>query len=587
MICNYIGGFMRIGPRLLVNSILIAGFSVIATAMLIGGMSFTYGKNILEEETRSRLVLVRDLKADSIRNYFDNLQKQATALSQNPTIMSAMRDFNDGFKKYAQEVSTVGLDQYKEEVLKKYISEFSADYAKTNGNVPFDVTPYINTSNPNTFALQYNYIFNNPYGIDKEHELEYVDDNSTYSKFHAKYHEQLNQIYTLFSLEDIFLVNNEGDIVYTIAKGIDFTTSLKNGPYAQTVLGDSFRRANTADGTKPVIVSEFEAFMPSNDDQSSFVATAIYDQSGKKIGVLIFQVDYTAINTIMTSGEAWEDIGLGKTGEVYLIDQKRHMITDSRFFIENSEEYLNKIAKLDVSQDTITRMRARQSNIGLQPINSMGADLALEGKSGFASYIDYRDKKVLGAFEPITLSGVTWGVIAEIDTAEAYGPVYSLAWKMGFTLLGIMILIIFFATIVGIGLAKQISVPIENLSAKVRILSDTQDLTQRIDYQANDEIGDMAKAINHLTANFQQTCKETILSTEKMQAAAHKLVDWAEDIDQQESTHKHEDNYQAIHEKTESIKDAGDNLDELSSRLQMLSRQFKVFEAESTRTSGW
>lgn len=578
---------MRIGPRLLVNSILIAGFSVIATAILIGGMSFTYGKNILEDEARNRLVLVRDLKADSIRNYFDNLQKQAISLSQDPTIMNAMRDFNDGFKKYAQEVSTVGMDQYKEEVIKKYIAEFSEDYAKTNGNVPFDITPYINTSNPNTFALQYNYIFNNPYGIDKERQLEYIDDNSTYSKYHAKYHAQLDQIYALFSLEDIFLVNNEGDIVYTVAKGVDFTTSLKNGPYAQTVLGDAFRRANTADGTKPVIVSEFEAYMPSNDDQSSFVATAIYDQNGKKIGVLIFQVDYTAINTIMTSGQAWEDIGLGKTGEVYLIDQKKHMITDSRFFIENSEQYLNRIAKLDVSQDTITRMRARQSNIGLQPINSMGADLSLQGKSGFASYMDYRDKKVLGAFEPIIVSGVTWGVIAEIDTAEAYGPIYSLAWKMGFTLLGIMILIIFFATIVGIGLAKQISVPIENLSAKIRILSDTQDLTQRIDYQANDEIGDMAKAINHLTANFQQTCKETILSTEKMQAAAHKLVDWAEDIDQQEAAHKYKDNYEAIHEKTESIKDAGDNLEELSSRLQMLSRQFKVFEAESTRTSGW
>lgn len=578
---------MRIGPRLLVNSILIASFAVVATAALIGGMSFNNGKNILEAEVRDRLVLVRDLKADSIRNYFTNLQKQAVVLSQNPTIINAMRDFAAGFKKYAQEVSTVGMDQYKEEIIKKYIAEFSADYAQVNGNVPFDITPYINTSNPNTFALQYNYIFNNPYGIDKEHELEYIEDNSTYSKHHAKYHSQLEQIFTLFSLEDIFLIDNDGDIVYTVVKGVDFTTSLKNGPYAQTALGDAFRKANTADGTKPVIISEFEAYMPSNDDQSSFVATAIYDQSGKKIGVLIFQIDYSAINAIMTSGEAWEEMGLGKTGEVYLIDQKKHMITESRFFIEKPEEYLNEIAKLDVPQEIVTRMRARQTNIGLQIINSLGADLALQGKTGFASYDDYRDKKVLGAYEPIKVSGLTWGVIAELDASEAYAPVYNLAWKMGLTLLGIMILIIFFATIVGIGLAKQISVPIENLSSKIRILSDTQDLTQRIDYQANDEIGDMARAINHLTANFQQTCKETILSTEKMQATAHRLVNWAEDIDQQESAHKYEDTYAAIHEKTASIKDAGDNLDELSTRLQMLSRQFKVFEAESTRTSGW
>ena len=33
--------------------------------------------------------------------------------------------------------------------------------------------------------------------------------------------------------------------------------------------------------------------------------------------------------------------------------------------------------------------------------------------------------------------------------------------------------------------------------------------------------------------------------------------------------------------------EAGDSLDELSAKLQVLSRQFKVFESENERTSGW
>ena len=69
--------------------------------------------------------------------------------------------------------------------------------------------------------------------------------------------------------------------------------------------------------------------------------------------------------------------------------------------------------------------------------------------------------------------------------------------------------------------------------------------------------------------------------------AAHKLMALADDIDAREASHKYEDNYAMVHEKTEAIKEAGDSLEELSERLQVLSRQFKVFEAENERTSGW
>lgn len=576
---------MRIGPRLLLNSVLIASFAAIASVALIGGMSFNYGKNILEEQTRNRLVMVRDLKAQNISQYFQELEKQALIFSHNETIIDAMRAFDDGFAKYASEVSVAGFDKYKEEVIKKYINAFADDYAKVNGSNPFDITPYINTSNPDTFALQYNYIFNNPHGIDKESKLEYVEDQSTYSKNHSVFHPALREIYSLFSLEDIFLVNNNGDIVYTVAKGIDFTTSLKNGPYAKTILGTAFQRANTQDGTSPVVISEFDKFMPSNDDQSSFIATPVYDKTGKKIGVLIFQITYTAINAIMTSDYKWEEIGLGKSGEVYLVSPDKHMLNDSRFFIEDQQNYLLSMAKRDVSPEKISTMRARQTNIGLQPVNTLGVAEALSGKTGFGIYPDYRGIDVLGAYEPLRVSGSNWAVIAEMDVKEAFAPVYELTMKLLINLIGIMILIIFFATIVGIGLAKQISVPIENLSAKIRILSDTQDLTQRIDYQSKDEIGDMARALNHLIVNFQHTCQETILSSEKMQSTAHKLMSWADDINVQDAASRAAGS--KVYEKTTAIKDAGDSLAELSSRLQTLSRQFKVFEAESERTSDW
>ena len=151
-------------------------------------MSYNYGKNILEEEAKDRLTVVRALKAEHIEKYFNAMKNEAVLFSSNKTIIDAMKALDAGFFSYAQQVSTKGMDKYKDDVIKHYIGEFSRDYSDNNGGIPFDATPYLNISNPSTFALQYNYIFNNPYGIDKESKMEYVDDGSDYSKAHSVYH---------------------------------------------------------------------------------------------------------------------------------------------------------------------------------------------------------------------------------------------------------------------------------------------------------------------------------------------------------------------------------------------------------------
>lgn len=579
---------MRIGPRLLTNAVLIASFSVIATVLLIGAMSYNYGKNVLEDEAKNRLTLVRDIKAEEARRYVESIQRECLLFSNDPTVIEATKHLDEGFELYAKEVSNKGMDKYKDEVIKNYIQQFSNDYAKDNGGLTFDATPYLNVSNSSTFALQYNYIFNNQYGIDKEQTLTYIDDGSTYSKSHAVYHPQLRELKTLFGMEDIFLVSPNGDIVYTVAKGLDFTTSLQNGPFASTGLGRVFREANNDanEGKKRVIMSDFEAYSPSNDDQASFVATPIFD-NGVKIGVLIFQISAAELNDIMTSTNRWEEIGLGKTGEAYIVDKDHRMITNSRFEIEDRDNFIALMEKNGVDSSAIKRIRSKQNNIGLLPLNTIAVDEVIAGHEGFAIYKNYRGVEVLGSYEPLNIPGLTWGVVAEIDKSEAFAPVYQLAKKVAINMLGIMVLIIIFATIVGIGLARQISNPIAKLSSAIRVLAESHDLTKRIKYPNKDEIGEMVESVNRLLDSFQRTHQETVLSTQKMQNTAHKLLSLAEEIDNRESQHKFEDNYSAVHEKTAEIKDAGDSLNELSDRLQALSKQFKVFEEEADRAKDW
>ena len=55
---------------------------------------------------------------------------------------------------------------------------------------------------------------------------------------------------------------------------------------------------------------------------------------------------------------------------------------------------------------------------------------AIAGKFGFMRTIDYHGKDVLVAYRPVGLGFTGWGLIAKIDSAEAYAPVDRLRWLL-------------------------------------------------------------------------------------------------------------------------------------------------------------
>lgn len=66
-----------------------------------------------------------------------------------------------------------------------------------------------------------------------------------------------------------------------------------------------------------------------------------------KIAVLIFKVPINEINRIMIYGQNWQEAGLGKSGETYLIGEDFTMRSMSRFLIEDPESYLDLMALID------------------------------------------------------------------------------------------------------------------------------------------------------------------------------------------------------------------------------------------------
>ena len=61
--------------------------------------------------------------------------------------------------------------------------------------------------------------------------------------FHDKYHDSFYKNCSEFGFEDILLLNNKGDIVYSVAKKTDFGTNLITGPYRFSHLSRLLKKA--------------------------------------------------------------------------------------------------------------------------------------------------------------------------------------------------------------------------------------------------------------------------------------------------------------------------------------------------------
>ena len=122
-----------------------------------------------------------------------------------------------------------------------------------------------------------------------------------------------------FGYYDLFIIDNEtNNIVYTVYKEIDFASSISSKAFKNTNLAIAFNSVKNAANCNISKLVDYKPYHPSYNAHSSFIACPIFD-GVKQIGVLAFQMPIDKINDIMTNNQQWEKVGLGKSGETYII----------------------------------------------------------------------------------------------------------------------------------------------------------------------------------------------------------------------------------------------------------------------------
>ena len=510
---------MKIGLKLTVLFVVIGIISV----SIIGYFSYTEGKASLTEESFNRLTAVREMKAGQIEDYFDQIENQIVTYSKNKTVVEAMTEFKSGFKVLPQQYENyIGVVSEEEDKIKSYYENEFLTRLNANSLEKHNIEEFV-VKNDAGALLQSIYIADNPNPVGEKHNLSYLEiDTLAYVRTHNEYHTLFKDYLDKFGFYDIFLIDNKtGDIVYSVFKEVDFGTSLKTGAFANSNITTVFDAAVGSNDNEFVSLVDFEPYKASYNAHAAFMSTPIFD-GDECIGVLVFQMPIDRINNIMTNGEKWDEVGLGKTGETYLVSDDYTLRSQSRFFIEDRQAYFKMLVRLNVDSTTIDHIKMFESCIGLQSIKTEGTTAALKGEIDTRVFTDYRGEDVLSSFKPLNIKGLNWIILSEIDKIEAFKSVEKLRNKIWFFFpITIMIILIisFFA-------ARTITKPIKSLTKTSRELA-RGNLDVEVKVNRKDEIGILA------------------LSFKSMQNSLHNLID-----DLKESNHTLEDK---VEERTKEL----------------------------------
>lgn len=505
----------------LIFSFLMIGIVPIAVLSFV-----TYENNSqsLLKESESRLTALREAKAVQIEGLFDTIFRQIKTMSNSSLTLDAYRGFSDGFDSHYDEIPEGMTEEAMKTSIRHYYKKyFYEEYLKkNNGEKPPLLDSLADQLNGSALSLQYNYISHNSNPLGSKHLLDEASDGTAWSKAHGKYHSNFKNFLEEFGYYDIFIVDNEtGNIIYSVFKELDFATSLLTGPYSKTNFADVFRDAASAVDPDYVGVVDLAQYFPSYEFPAGFVSSPIFDGT-RNVATLVFQIPVEKVDSIMTNQEKWNETGYGDSGETYIVGIDKKMRSQSRFLVENPKGYFNTIKKLKLKKGTMDYIRAKNTTVITQPVDTAGVRSVIETGAGFDIFPDYRGVRVLSSFKPLNIKGLKWFLMSEMDEEEALDALIRLKNLTVLIVSSSLVLILIFSLIISNRLAKKLRHVLHRLKdiskttteteADIKLSSDTISSSATQQAAATEEA---VSTLNEITSMFSQTVRNIRASEEK------------------------------------------------------------------------
>ncbi|MBX3100365.1 MAG: HAMP domain-containing protein [Salinibacterium sp.] len=491
-------GGLSIRSLLLIMLLLVSTTS----SVVVGLIGYVNGRDSLREAAFNRLIEVRDSRASEMVSLFDSIESTLLLSARGDSVREAVVAFSAGFAA----LEDTGLSSEDRAALESYYTgTFRAQLEAATGT-SIDASTLVPTD-PAQGYLQLRYTV--PFStFDEAIATNDAGDGSDWSKAHELYHDYFRRMTELFHYEDVLLLDTKGHVVYSAYKGIDLGADLDTGPLQRTNLAAAYAKALTGNVAGTVEFTDFAPYPPSLGVPAGWAVTPVA-VDGTIVGALAVEMPVASINAVMTGDGKWEEGGLGKTGETYIVGAEDNLMrSTSRDLIENPALYEQLAVKAGTPPEAAHRAVETGNTLLLQPVHTDAVQGAAEGQSGTTLAGGYLGTETIAAYAPLQLDGLDWVIVAELDSSEAFAPVDDFTRNLVLSSAIIVLLV----SLLSLVIAGVIVRPLRRLRDAARRIAAGETGVQ-VDAGTSDELADVGAAFNDMSRSLQT--KATLLAEQQ------------------------------------------------------------------------
>ncbi len=483
-------------------------FFFVSILLLLGlGIAFSAAKGAQDEILKTRMEQMGSIKmskAQHIEDYFSQMEYILSSRALSSKTVQLLWDFDEFYGAF--EDQELDLDEVRKSLLSYYTNEFlpRVNYEVLNAPVKRAPESYLPKTDKGLVA-QYIYISQNKNAVDSKELLNMNKKfKNEYSDLHVQQHPIMRDILKDFGKNDIYFVNMDGDVVYSVFKRIDYGTNLLTGPFANSGLGKAFQKSQkTPRGT--VAFEDVAPYEPSFNKEVAFLAMPIYFGEDNE-GALIFQLPKKKIDEIMNFNNMVDKVGLGSSGEAYLVGSDLTMRNNGRF-IKNIDD---------------KSVKEAATTIGVYKIDTEATRAAISGKNETTLGIDYLNNEVISSYAPINVYGNRWAIVVKINKEEALQNARS---EFFATLLIAAIFMVLIVVLSLFAIQKMIISKLETLQdATYNLAKGEGDLRSKIVVPKGDEIHEVAENVNEFIEKVRQTVSQATSTSSHNTEVANTLL---------------------------------------------------------------
>ncbi|OQW93008.1 MAG: hypothetical protein BWK79_13425, partial [Beggiatoa sp. IS2] len=323
---------------------------------IVGYLVWYQGHNILLEQAFGQLENVREIKKSGLEDFFEERQKDTHALVNTLATLE-----QSAFQKLqiAQENKKAQLESFFQECLND-IRSFSKIDSVSQALEQFD-------------------------GAFKVEGLK--TDGLGWQSIEERFGAELKQYKDEQGYYNLLLIAKDGNVVYSAIHGADLGQNVLTGSLKESPLHSAFQQGLTG-----IAIQDFMPYSMADNQYTAFISAPL-SRFGENIGVLILSLTVDQVDAI-----AQRRKGMGLTGESYLIGQ-----------LNGVTSYRSNRKSVNAGKEFKIGEERRHPEI----------NKALAGQEGISIRLDIKGELVISAYSPVTIPGLNWCLISNVQLEEA------------------------------------------------------------------------------------------------------------------------------------------------------------------------